>query len=109
MKQNIEKFLLWACICKLLAVVIPMVYPILLQNLIVNRDVNSSFLISVSSWIYILSTLPLRLVCGLWLKNETEALQINQRIWFWFGFLFEFIGILVFYAYLTFCKKQNVQ
>ena len=109
MNKNIEKFLLWACIFKVLAMTAPMAFSSLTSYLIIGKGIESSSLIFLSTWAYMLCTIPLRFVCGAWLKSESESLGVNQRIWFWTGFFFEFIGILVFYAYLAFCKKTKVQ
>ena len=109
MNRNIEKFLLWACVFKALAILAPQIFPSLLQFLIIEKGMDGSLTVFSSMWFYFACAIPLKFICGFWLKGESEHLGVNQRVWFWTGFLFEFIGILLFYAYLAFCKKQKVQ
>jgi len=109
MNRNIEKFLLWACLFKALVILAPQVLPSLLQLLIIEKHLDSRLIMFSSMSLYLLCAIPLKWICGAWLRSEAEHLGISQRIWFWTGFLFEFMGILLFYAYLTFCKKQKSQ
>lgn len=108
MKNNIEKYLLWACIFQVLAWFLPTVFPALANHLLIKSGMEETFPAIVKITLLCgLFTIPLKLVCGAWLKCESESLGLNKWIWFWTGFLLEFIGILLFYAYLSFCKKQG--
>lgn len=107
MNKNIEKFLLWACIFKVLAMTAPMGISSLISYLVIGDDIDNGSLMLFSTLGYVVFTIPLRFVCGLWLKSESDSLGIHQWVWFWAGFLFELIGILVFYAYLAFYKQAR--
>tara|TARA_B110000977_G_scaffold190549_1_gene261494 strand:+ start:65 stop:412 length:348 start_codon:yes stop_codon:yes gene_type:complete len=109
MNNKIEKFLLWACIFQVLGLVASRIVPGAMIALAVENEMSSGQMTSLIGLFAFACMIPLKLVCGTWLKKEAERMEVNHRIWFWTGFLFNFMGIVVFYVYLMFCRNQKVQ
>ncbi|CAA6679044.1 MULTISPECIES: hypothetical protein [unclassified Lentimonas] len=110
MNQSIERFLLWACLAQVFAWVVARFLPGILTYVLLRSGAESAYSsIYLTSILGVLVSLPLQVVCGVWLKEESDRLGVNSRIWFWTGFFFKFIGVIVFYVYLTFCRTQKNQ
>ena len=110
MNQKIERFLLWACVAQVFAWVVARFLPGILTYALLRSGSESAYSsIYMTSILSALISLPLQIVCGVWLKQESDRLGVDSRIWFWTGFFFKFIGVIVFYVYLTFCRAQKNQ
>ena len=109
MNSRINKFLVWACI----AYVIEFIGANLLIQCVsvfsVEQGLNRANMMLISSIAMIFSALPIRIVCGLWLKKEAEHMEGHKRIWFWTGFLFKAIGVILFYVYLTLNQRSKTE
>ena len=114
MNNKIEKFLLWACAAQGLAWLASRLIPVIVSLIIIrNHEANSAYSSALSSTYFItifsmLSYLPLQLVCASWLKKEAERIEVSPWVWFWTGFLFKFIGVIIFYVYLIYSDKRKV-
>lgn len=113
MNNRIEKFLVYACFAQAFAWIAARLIPgiasyFMLHDVEAGSSIiySSTYLITIFS---MLSYIPLQLVCAVWLKKESERIAVNHRVWFWTGFLFKFIGVIVFYVYLIYSRKQKVE
>lgn len=104
MNKKIEKFLILACVFQVLELVISYAFPYLLDLLMSQSGANPGRYI-YTTWIYLVASIPLRVVAGLWLRSEADRLRVSPGVWFWTGFIFEIFGILLFYAYMILWKK----
>ena len=109
MNRRIEKFLTWACILQVLGLVATYTLPGIVNYLLIEKGIHSGLLISMQSSFILICMLPLRFVCGAWLKSESERIGTSSRVWFWTGFVFQLIGVIAFYAYLNFYKNRKAQ
>ena len=115
MNKRIEKFLIWACLAQAFGWIAAQVFPGILSVIILkSAEMESSLPVSLVggyfiSLLSIFAYIPLRIVCGLWMKKESERIKASSLIWFWTGFLFQFLGVIAFYAYLAYCSKTEVE
>jgi hypothetical protein len=109
MNKRIEKFLVWACILQVLGLIATYALPGIANYLLMEKGIHSGLLISMQSSFILICMLPLRFVCGAWLKSESDRIGTSPWVWFWTGFVFQLIGVVAFYAYLTFNRTRKAQ
>ena len=109
MSKRIEKFMILACVLHVFGL-----FSFIVANMVTNwmlrHEIGSSSMVPLvtmlSSFVMLL---PLRFVCGFWLKGEARQVGGNPWVWFFVGFIFDLIGIIAFYAYMIFRKGYLAQ
>jgi hypothetical protein len=81
----------------------------IMMTWMMELGLQSSYLPFIPSLVAFALILPLRFVCGAWLKSESERIGRNPWVWFWTGVIFDLIGVIAFYAYMTYRKSMKSQ
>lgn len=67
-------------------------------NLLIEGGMDPAKLGIFNALSRLLATVPIGLVCGFWLASEAKREERSPAAWFFFGLIFQVVGIALFYA-----------